>query len=58
MYGRFAMNCFKYQVCGSDAITYLNAFLGGNRASTMSHQTAPIPHCRQPSPLSPLCMAA
>jgi hypothetical protein len=26
--------------------------LGGNRASTMSHQTAPTPLYRQPSPLS------
>ncbi len=24
--------------------------LGGNRASTMSHQSAPLPHYRQPSP--------
>ncbi len=29
MYGNPAMTCFKYQVslCGSEAITYLNAFL-------------------------------
>jgi hypothetical protein len=29
MYGKLAMTCFKYQVYlyGSDAITYLNAFL-------------------------------
>jgi hypothetical protein len=29
MYGKFAMTCFKYQVYlyGSEAITYLNAFL-------------------------------
>jgi hypothetical protein len=29
MYGKLAMTCFKYQVymCGSEAITYLNAFL-------------------------------
>jgi hypothetical protein len=26
--------------------------LSGNRASTMSHQTAPTPQYRQPSPLS------
>ncbi len=30
MYGKPAMICFKYQVylCGSEAITYLNAILG------------------------------
>jgi hypothetical protein len=29
MYGKLAMTCFKYQVYlyGSEAITYLNAFL-------------------------------
>jgi hypothetical protein len=55
MYGKLAMTCLKYQVYlyGSEAITYLRAFLwGGNRASTMSHQTANTPHYRQPSPLS------
>ena len=55
MYGKIAMTCLKYQLylfC-SEAITYLKCFpLGGNRASTMSHQTAPTPYCRQPSPLS------
>ncbi len=27
MYGKLAMTCFKYQMYGSEAITYLNAFL-------------------------------
>ena len=55
MYGNPAMTCFKYQVFlyGSVAITYYT--LSGYRASPMSHQTAPTPYYRQPSPL---CMAA
>jgi hypothetical protein len=57
MYDKLAMTCFKYHVdlYGSEAITYLNAFLW---VVTMSHQTAPTPHYRQPSPLSVACMAA
>jgi hypothetical protein len=60
MYGNPAMTCYKYQVClyGSEAITYFECYtLSGYRASTMSHQTAPTPHYRQPSPPPP-CMAA
>jgi hypothetical protein len=57
MYGKLVMTCLKYQVklYGSEAIIYLifECFpMGGNRASAMSHQTTPIPHFRQPSPLS------
>jgi hypothetical protein len=53
MYGILAMTCFKYQVYlyGSEAITYLNAFLWVvTERVTMSHQTAPTPHFRQPPP--------
>ncbi len=41
MYGKPAMTCFKYQVYlyGSECFP-----LGGNIASTMSHQSAPAPH--------------
>jgi hypothetical protein len=55
MYGKPVMTCFQYRVYlyGSEAITYLSAIL--YRASAMSHQTAPTPHYRQPSPP---CMAA
>ncbi len=51
MYGKPAMTSFKYQVYlyGSEAITYLSAILWVVTASTMSHQTAPTPHYRQPS---------
>ena len=54
MFGKLAMTCFKYQVYlyGSEAITCLNALSGYRASSTMSHQTAPTPHYRQPSPLS------
>jgi hypothetical protein len=55
MYGKLAMACLKYQVYlyGPEAITYLNAFLWVvTEPSTMSHQTAPAPHYRQPSPHS------
>jgi hypothetical protein len=58
MYGKPAMTCFKYQVYlyGSEAITLFERYtLSGYRASTMSHQTAPTPHYRQPSRL---CVAA
>jgi hypothetical protein len=55
MYGKLAVTCFKYQVYlyGSRSHHIFDCFpLGGNRASIMSHQTAPPPHYRQPSPLS------
>jgi hypothetical protein len=54
MYGKLAMTCLKYQVYmyGSEAIIFECFPLGGHRASTISHQTAPTPHYRQPSPLS------
>jgi hypothetical protein len=51
MYGKLAMTCFKYQLLGSHHI--FECFpMGGYRASIMSHQTAPTPNYRQPSPLS------
>jgi|688.fasta_scaffold2831587_1 hypothetical protein len=53
MYGKLAMTCFKYQVYlyGSEVITYLHAGpLGGNSASTVSHQTANPPTTGRPLP--------
>ncbi len=55
MYGKLAMTCYKYKVYlyGSEAITFLNAFLGVVIGPALvSHQTAHTPHYRQPSPLS------
>jgi hypothetical protein len=57
MYGKLATTYFKYLVYlyGSEAITFECFPVGYNSASAMSHQTAPTPYYRQPSPL---CMAA
>jgi hypothetical protein len=52
MYGNPAMTCFKYQVYvyGSEAITYLSAILWVVIEPALSHQAAPTPQYRQPSP--------
>ncbi len=52
MYGKPAITCFKYQVFLYDLSHHLFECytLTGYRASTMSHQTAPTPHYRQPYP--------
>jgi hypothetical protein len=55
MYGKLATTCLK----NISVPVWLRSHhifkcfpLGGNRASTMHHQTVPTPHYRQPSPLS------
>jgi hypothetical protein len=42
IYSKPATSCFKYQVylCGSEAITCLNALSGYRASNTMSHQTS------------------
>ncbi len=57
MYGKLSMTYLKYQVylygSGLGSHHIFECFpLDGNRASTMSHQAAPTPYYRQPSPLS------
>jgi hypothetical protein len=53
MYGQLVMTCFKYQLYlyGSRSHHIFDCFpLGGNRASTMSPQTAPTPTTGSPPP--------
>ncbi len=55
MYGKLAMTYLKYQayLCWFGSHHIFKCFpLGGNRTRTMSHQTAPSPNYRQPSPIS------
>ncbi len=59
MYGKLAITCLKYQVYlyGSEAITYLNAFLWVVKQS-LHYESSDSPHPPLQAALPPLCMAA
>ncbi len=60
MYGKLAMTCLKYQVYlyGSEAITYLNAFLWVVTEPALYSKSSDCPHPPLQAALPPLCMAA
>jgi hypothetical protein len=55
MYGKPDVTCFKYTVYLYNCMVQKNSnicmqFLSDYRVRNLSHQTAPTPHYRQPSP--------